>query len=72
MRIFVKVIPKAHKNSVEIVDGVYVVHTTIVPENGKANVQVQKLLAKYFGVGKSCVVIIKGQTTRNKIIDIVQ
>lgn len=72
MRITVKVVPRAHKNSVEIADGVYIVRTTVVPESGKANAQVQKLLAKYFNVGKSCIVIIRGKKTRNKIVDVMQ
>lgn len=70
MKIDVKVVPKAHKNGVEKKDGIYIVRTTVVPEGGKANAQVIALLAKHFGIGKSCIEIIRGRTSRNKTIDI--
>ena len=70
MQIEIKVITKAHKNSVEEKDGKYIVRTTTVPENGKANVQVVKLLAKHFGVGKSCVRIVRGHKDCHKFVEI--
>jgi uncharacterized protein YggU (UPF0235/DUF167 family) len=71
MLIEVKVITKAYKNSVEHNDGEkYTVRTTIVPEKGKANKMVQKLLSDYFNVAKSNINIIKGISSKNKIIDI--
>lgn len=72
MKIEVKVIPRAHKNSVEVVNGMYIVRTTVVPESGKANVQVVKLLAQHFGVGRSCVNIVKGHAVRHKIVKILK
>ncbi|RLB77478.1 MAG: hypothetical protein DRH24_16160, partial [Deltaproteobacteria bacterium] len=38
--------------------------------DGRANKAVCKLLAEYFKVAKSKVNIIKGQTSRNKVIEI--
>lgn len=70
MKITVKVFPKAHINSVEEIDGMYIVRTTVVPESGKANARIIKLLAAHFGVAPSCVSIIKGQNSRSKIVDI--
>ncbi len=71
MKINVKVITKAHKNIVEKIDNKnYVVRTTTVPADGKANKVVQKLLASYFDVAKSCIQITKGIKSKNKIIDI--
>ncbi len=70
MRIDVKVITRAHKNGVEIVDDVYVVRTTAVPVDNKANACVQKLLAQFFGIAKECVQIVKGNKSRKKICDI--
>ncbi len=68
MEIKVKVITRARMNKVEKVDDYYVVRTSAVPDSGKANVMVQKLLAKYFSVGKSKVKILKGEKSRMKVI----
>ena len=71
MRIYVRVTPRAGKNEVlKISDGEYKVKVTAVPEKGKANVAVIKLLADYFGVPKSSISIIGGKSTKTKIIDI--
>jgi len=40
------------------------------PVEGEANRAVVALLAKHFGVPKSSVIIVKGLTSRNKIIEI--
>jgi uncharacterized protein YggU (UPF0235/DUF167 family) len=72
VKINVKVIPKAHCNSVEVVDDVYVVRTVVVSEDGKANAMVQKLLAKHFGVPKSAVRIVRGTTSRMKVVEVDQ
>jgi len=73
MRIYIKVIPKSSQSRVEkLEDGTYKVWVTVVPEKGKANKEVIKLLAKYFQVSKSQVKIVGGQTTRIKMIDINQ
>jgi len=71
MRIYAKVFPRAPKNEVlKISDEEYKVRVTAVPEKGKANVAVIKLLADYFGVPKSLINIVGGKSTRVKIIDI--
>lgn len=71
MRIYVKVTPRAGKNEVQkISEGEYKVKVTAVPEKGKANVAVIKLLADYFHVAKSSVNIIGGKSTRVKLIEI--
>lgn len=44
------------------------VYVTTVPEDGKANAAVLKLLAKELGVAKSCLSITHGQTGRNKVV----
>lgn len=66
MEIEIKVITRAKMNKVEKVDDVYVVRTSAVPDSGKANAAVQKLLAKYFEVGRSKVELIKGEKSRLK------
>ena len=40
------------------------------PEKGKANVEVEAVLADFFGVGKRSVAVIAGQTSRNKQVHI--
>jgi uncharacterized protein YggU (UPF0235/DUF167 family) len=72
MKINVKVITRAHKNVVEKIDNKnYVVRTTSVPTNGRANKVVQKLLAVYFDTAKSNIQITKGSKSKNKIIYII-
>ncbi|MEA3323462.1 MAG: DUF167 domain-containing protein [Patescibacteria group bacterium] len=60
MRVTVKVIPRAHKNIVELCDdGTYKVCVTTSPTDGKANIAVQKMLAQCFDVPKSNVCIVR-------------
>lgn len=49
---------------------IYKVYVTVVAEDGKANKAMIKLLAKYLGVAKSSLIIIKGETSRKKIVKI--
>lgn len=70
MRIPIKVIPNAKQESVELKDGVYVARVRAVPEKGKANEAVIKLLAKHFRVAKNQVKIVRGVTGRNKVVEI--
>ena len=70
MRTTIKVILNAKEESVELKDGVLVVRVNKVPENGKANEAVVKLLAKHFKVAKSEVKIVRGMTGRNKVVEI--
>lgn len=70
MRIAVKVVPRSCRNVVEQEDNKYIVRTTQAPVDNKANDAVQKALARYFGVSKSCVQIVKGHTARNKVCEI--
>jgi len=62
--------PNARKESVIEADGVLVVRVNVVPEKGKANEAVIKLLAKHFKVAKSKVKIVRGLTSRNKVVEI--
>ena len=42
----------------------------MAPEDGKANKQVVKLLAKELGLSKSALMIVRGQASREKILRI--
>jgi uncharacterized protein len=71
MRIVVKVKLNARENMVEKVDdGDYVVHTTALPVDNKANASVLELLGEYFGIAKSRLRVIKGITSSHKVIEV--
>jgi len=71
MNIFVKVKPKAREEKVEKLDNTYyVIYTKELPEQGKANRGVVRLLSKYFSISQSKIMIISGQKSRTKIVDI--
>lgn len=65
--IAVRVTPKASRNTIVAEDGAIRVYVTCVPEDGKANAEVQKLLAKALGVAKSRLVLVRGATARDKV-----
>lgn len=68
--IAVRVTPRAARNAV-IADGpVLRVTVTVVPEDGKANAAVVKLLAKALGVAKSRLELVRGATARDKVFRI--
>lgn len=64
----IRVTPKAAKNDVFVRDGVLRVNVTTVPEAGKANAVVLKVLAKAIGVPKSRLSVARGATGRDKVI----
>ncbi len=83
MKISVKVTPNAKakssakvggKNSPieELEDGTFKVRLSSVPENGKANEELIALLSKHFGCKKNQVRIVLGETSRNKVIEIIE
>ncbi|QRZ12569.1 DUF167 domain-containing protein [Paracoccus methylovorus] len=69
-QIAVRVTPRASRNAV-LADGEVIrVTVTTVPEDGKANAAVVKLLAKALGVAKSRLVLVRGATSRDKLFRI--
>lgn len=48
----------------------YKVYVTVAPEQGKANKKMIELLSEYFRVPKSQIRIVKGEISRNKIVEI--
>jgi len=73
MRIYVKIHPKSSQSKVlKTAENEYEVWVTAPPIQGEANTALQKLLADYFGVSRSCVSIVGGKTAKTKIIDITQ
>lgn len=76
MKLTIKVTPNAKKN--EVIQDTLDEHgnrhlklkVTAVPEDGKANEAVLKLLATFLGVKKSQLMIISGETSRYKTVEI--
>ena len=65
----VKVCPKASKNAIcGIIDGRLKILVTSVPEKGKANEDVVKLLSKILKIAKGKINIISGDTSHKKTI----
>ncbi len=68
-RITVRVQPKAKRSEVSgYADGVLRVRIAAVPEKGKANQELIRLLAEVLGVPRSAVTIQKGATSRTKLV----
>ncbi len=71
MRVNVRVIPRAKINRVEVQpDGTLRVHTTTAPTDGKATADVVKMLARHYGVPKTSIKLIRGETSRDKVFEI--
>ena len=67
----VRVIPRASKSEiVDEHDGALKLRIASPPVDGAANVELIKLLAKSFGVPRSDVEIISGQTSKTKLVRI--
>jgi uncharacterized protein (TIGR00251 family) len=69
IRLAIKVIPNAGRNEITgFKEGVLQVRIAAPPEKGKANKELTDFLSETLGMKKSSILIIKGQTSRNKII----
>jgi len=70
MIVKIKVIPNAGKNEVIKEGEILKVKVSSPPSKGKANKEVIELLANFFEVKKNCIRIVKGEKSREKIIEI--
>lgn len=81
MKYNIKVIPKSSKTEIiepvhrslgegEKKDNYLKIKLKAVPEKGRANTELIKFLSKHFKTPKSNINIIKGETGRNKIVEI--
>ncbi len=69
MNLNVKVHPRAKRNTVEVSDdGAVTIRVTAAPEKGKANIAAVKLLASWLDLPRASVSIIRGHTSRNKVV----
>ena len=68
-KISLRVYPNAARNEViGFVDGVLRVKVSAPPIRGKANRELLAFLSQFLDVGKGALTIIKGHTSRNKIV----
>ncbi len=65
-KINIRVITKAKNAKVDLPK----VYTTVAPTDGHANEAVIKLLSEYFNIAKSKIKIVRGEKSRDKVIDI--
>lgn len=65
--IAVRVTPKASRDRIAVEDGMIRVYVTVVPEDGKANQAVVKLLARALGVAKTRLTLVRGAASRDKV-----
>jgi uncharacterized protein len=69
----VKVIPRSSRSGVagELPDGTLKVKVAAVPERGKANTELCRVLAEHFGVASSSVTVVSGHTSALKLVRVV-
>lgn len=67
MKIKLKVKPNSGEQNIEEKDGIYFVKLKSISENNKANLELVKLLRKYF---KKNVKIKSGFNSKNKIVEV--
>ena len=71
MLLRVKVKPSSKKEEVKkISESEYEVKVSAPPEGGKANEKLREILADFFGVPKGRVKILRGHTSRIKLVEI--
>ena len=67
----VRVQPRAKRNAVtKATDGSLKVYVTAPPEDGRANAAVVEVIAEWLGVKRRHVEIVRGATSRNKVVRI--
>jgi uncharacterized protein (TIGR00251 family) len=70
-RLLIRVTPNAGRNEITgWPEGVLQVKIAAPPEKGKANKELTDFLGQRLGVKRSAITIIKGQTGRNKVLEI--
>lgn len=65
-----KVVPRAKKNRVREESGRLKVWVTAPAVEGKANKAVQETLAEFFQISKSRIRIIRGEKSREKVVEV--
>ncbi len=66
----VKAVPNAKKNELKKEGEVFKIYLTCAPTKGKANKLLIEILADYFNCKKSQLKIIRGEKSKNKVIQL--
>ncbi len=69
-QIALRVTPKASRNRITFEADQLRIYVTTVPEDGRANAAVQKLLTKALGLPNTRLRLIRGQTSRDKVFEV--
>ena len=70
-KIFVKAKPGAKEEKIEKIDEInFVIWVKAPPKGGKANRAIAKAIATYFNVAPSCVNLVSGFSSRQKVFEI--
>jgi hypothetical protein len=68
-KLSIKVHPGARKNAViGVSEGIWEVRVAAPPVQNKANLELIEFLSQSLGLGKSAVTIMKGHTSRHKLV----
>ncbi len=70
MRINLKIIPNAKQTKIIAEGDGYKVYIPAPAVDGKANAYLIKFLAAHFKVRKSAVTLVRGETSRHKVVEI--
>ena len=71
MKISVKVKANAKEDRIEkITDSSFSVWVKEKPQDGKANYAVREALASYFNIPKSRIILIRGETSKDKTFEV--
>lgn len=73
MTVRVKVIPRSSRSGMagELADGTLKVKVMAVPERGKANAELCRVLAEHYGVAESAVTVVSGHTSALKLVRVI-
>ena len=66
-----KVSVSFHKDYVRVKEDLIEIGIMEKPVNDKVNVAIIKQIAKHFGISKSCVRIVAGEKSKDKIVEVV-
>ena len=70
IKIQVKVSPNSREQGVKEIEGVLRVKVCAPAKEGKANKRLVEILAKHFAIPKSSISIVKGLTSKSKVIEL--
>jgi uncharacterized protein len=69
-QIIIRAVPNASKNEVIEEEGIFKVRVTAKATDGKANKAVIETLADYFGIKRNQIRILRGEKSRDKILEL--